>query len=66
MFLCGNDPEARATVREIAEDFGWDPVDIGELYGARLIEPMAILRMEAARLTGRWDAAFRLEDPGTA
>jgi predicted dinucleotide-binding enzyme len=62
MFLCGNDPEARARVAAIAEDFGWDPIDIGELYGARLIEPMAVLRMEAARLTGRWDTVFRLED----
>jgi predicted dinucleotide-binding enzyme len=60
MFICGNDPSARETVLAIAEDFGWHGIDIGELYGARLVEPMAILRMEAARVTGRPDMAFRL------
>jgi predicted dinucleotide-binding enzyme len=64
MLLCGNERAARETVAGIARDFGWDPVDLGGLHGARLVEPMAILRMEAGRLTGRGDAAFRLEDLG--
>jgi 8-hydroxy-5-deazaflavin:NADPH oxidoreductase len=60
MFICGNDPAARAAVGAIAEDFGWHCIDIGELHGSRLIEPMAILRMEAGRVTGVPDVAFRL------
>ena len=60
MFICGNDPAARTTVGAIAEDFGWHCIDIGELHGSRLIEPLAILRMEAGRVTGTPDVAFRL------
>jgi hypothetical protein len=64
MFVCGNDAAARETVLAVAEDFGWHGIDIGEMYGARLIEPMAILRMEAGRVTGRTGVAFRLAEFG--
>lgn len=60
MFICGNDAEARQTVLAIADDFGWHGIDIGDLYGARLVEPLAILRMEADRVTGDPNVAFRL------
>ena len=64
MFICGNDEAARASVTAIATDFGWHVIDIGELHGARLIEPAAILRMEAGRVMGRPDVALRLAAVG--
>ena len=60
MFICGNDAAARLTVHAIAEDFGWHCIDIGALHGSRLVEPLAILRMEAGRVTAASDVAFRL------
>jgi predicted dinucleotide-binding enzyme len=39
MFLCGNDPEAKAKVTEILESFGWkDIVDLGDITSARGME----------------------------
>jgi predicted dinucleotide-binding enzyme len=38
VFVCGNDEEAKATVRELLQSFGWLPeaiVDLGEIGAAR-------------------------------
>jgi 8-hydroxy-5-deazaflavin:NADPH oxidoreductase len=38
VFVCGNDEEAKATVRELVQSFGWPPeaiVDLGEIGAAR-------------------------------
>lgn len=38
VFICGNDEEAKATVRELLQSFGWLPeaiVDLGEIDAAR-------------------------------
>jgi predicted dinucleotide-binding enzyme len=43
MFICGNDVAAKKSVRDILIAFGWDIVDIGDIQGSRLLEPLAIL-----------------------
>jgi predicted dinucleotide-binding enzyme len=36
LFICGNDPEAKATVTELVRSFGWrDVVDAGDITAAR-------------------------------
>jgi predicted dinucleotide-binding enzyme len=36
LFVCGNDPEAKATVTELVRTFGWkDVVDLGDITAAR-------------------------------
>ncbi|HET9424659.1 MAG TPA: NAD(P)-binding domain-containing protein [Gemmatimonadaceae bacterium] len=36
VFVSGNDPEAKATVKEILSEFGWDnPIDLGDITSAR-------------------------------
>jgi 8-hydroxy-5-deazaflavin:NADPH oxidoreductase len=36
VFVCGNDPEAKSTVKEILREFGWDnPVDLGDISASR-------------------------------
>lgn len=42
-FLCGDDPEAKATVKTLAEAIGFRAVDAGHLSQARYVEPMAML-----------------------
>jgi predicted dinucleotide-binding enzyme len=36
LFVCGNDPDAKATVTELVRSFGWkDVVDLGDISAAR-------------------------------
>jgi predicted dinucleotide-binding enzyme len=60
MFLCGNDASAKATVTEICETLGWPTIDIGDITGARLLEPMCILWVDYGIRTGTWTHAFKL------
>jgi hypothetical protein len=43
MFLAGDDATAKGVAAELARDVGFDPVDVGPLARARLLEPLAML-----------------------
>jgi predicted dinucleotide-binding enzyme len=43
MFICGNDAAAKADVKQILEQFGWETNDMGAAEAARAIEPLCIL-----------------------
>jgi len=60
MFYCGNDPEAKATVRRVLEQFGWDTADMGGAVAARAIEPIAVLWCIPGFLQDSWGHAFKL------
>lgn len=60
MFLCGNDASARKNVAELCQSFGWGVVDVGDITGARLLEPMCILWVDYGLRTGTWNHAFKL------
>lgn len=67
MFLCGDDPAARAIAIELARALGFDPIDIGPLQQARLLEPLGRLWIELALVLGHGrDVAFRLMRRGEA
>jgi predicted dinucleotide-binding enzyme len=53
MFICGDDPEAREAVAQLAKDVGFEPCITGPLYHARYFEPMAMLWVDMAYLQGR-------------
>lgn len=39
VFVSGNDPEAKATTKEILREFGWDnPIDLGDITSSRGVE----------------------------
>lgn len=63
MFMCGNDPEAKATVAEILEDFGWEPADIGPIERSRALEEMCMAWTYYGIAQGRWDHAFKVLHP---
>jgi NADPH-dependent F420 reductase len=42
-FICGDDNSAKNEVASLAEDLGFNSVDIGELSQARFLEPLAML-----------------------
>ncbi|MBK8232666.1 MAG: NAD(P)-binding domain-containing protein [Candidatus Eisenbacteria bacterium] len=60
MFICGNDPAAKATATKLLDQFGWDAADMGKVEAARAIEPLAMLWCILGFNQNEWTHAFRL------
>ena len=60
MFICGNDDKAKATVRGINDQFGWETADMGKVEAARAIEPLCMLWLIPGFLRNEWRHAFKL------
>lgn len=45
VFVAGEDPKAKETVRKLAEGIGFDSVDAGPLKSARYLEPLGMLNI---------------------
>jgi 8-hydroxy-5-deazaflavin:NADPH oxidoreductase len=45
VFVAGDDSKSRDTVRQLAEDIGFDAVDAGPLKSARYLEPLGLLNI---------------------
>jgi hypothetical protein len=60
MFICGNDQEAKKTVTEILDVFGWETQDMGQMEAARAIEPLCMLWCIPGILHQQWTHAFKL------
>lgn len=59
-FFCGDDAEGRAIVEQLVRDVGFEPVFAGPLVRARVLEPLMMLWVTAARVTGRRSLGFQL------
>jgi 8-hydroxy-5-deazaflavin:NADPH oxidoreductase len=64
MFICGNDDQAKATVRGICEQFGWEVADMGKAEAARAIEPLCMLWCIPGFIRNDWFHAFKLLQRG--
>jgi hypothetical protein len=61
LFYCGDDAAAKETVRALAAELDFDPVDAGPLTQARLLEPFALLWISLAYGAGLGrEIAFQL------
>ena len=60
MFLCGNNPEAKAVVSRICAQFGWEPFDCGDIGASRALEPLCILWTLPGFLRNDWHHAFKM------
>jgi predicted dinucleotide-binding enzyme len=60
MFFCGNDEPAKAIVRRLLEQFGWEPADMGTAKAARAVEPLCQLWCIPGFRQNRWRHAFKL------
>lgn len=60
MFVCGNNEDAKAEVKELLTEIGWEPEDMGRAEAARAIEPLCILWCIPGMLNNQWSHAFRL------
>lgn len=47
-FYCGDDRDAKNIAKRLIEEVGLDPVDVGPLRNARLLEPLAMLWIDLA------------------
>lgn len=52
LFYCGDDPAAKAAVRQLTEGAGFAAEDAGPLKQARLLEPFALLWISLAMVQG--------------
>jgi 8-hydroxy-5-deazaflavin:NADPH oxidoreductase len=60
MFICGNNEEAKQTVTQILDAFGWETEDMGAVESARAIEPLCILWCIPGFIRNQWMHAFKL------
>jgi predicted dinucleotide-binding enzyme len=60
MFICGNDDKAKAVVRGINDQFGWETADMGKAEAARAIEPLCMLWCIPGLTRNEWTHAFKL------
>jgi predicted dinucleotide-binding enzyme len=63
MFICGDNGDAKAEVRAILDDFGWDAEDVGGVAAARAIEPLCILWCLPGFLRDDWTHAYKVLRP---
>ncbi len=60
MFICGNDKGAKAEVKKILDQFGWETADMGGVEAARAIEPLCMLWCIPGLTQNSWTHAFKL------
>lgn len=60
MFICGNDDDAKASVRSLLGELGWETVDMGAAESARAIEPLCMLWCIPGFTKNSWTHAFKL------
>lgn len=48
MFMAADDPAAKDVVGALLQDLGFDPLDAGDLFKARLLEPFALVWINQA------------------
>ncbi len=61
LFIAGNDPEAKKTVSEIAEKWGWNSVvDMGDIHSSFWLETFAMLWIQFGFRYNNWTHAFKL------
>lgn len=60
MFIGGNDADAKKTVSQICEQWGWGVIDLGGIESARYLEPMCMVWVLHGALSGAWTHAFKM------
>jgi predicted dinucleotide-binding enzyme len=60
MFYCGDNQDAKITVREIIESFGWDALDMGNKESSGALESLCILWCIPGLRENKWQHAFKL------
>lgn len=59
-FIAGNDNGAKATVKRLAEEFGWEVLDAGDIGQSFFLEALASLWVNYSIKSGQREQAFKL------
>ncbi len=57
MFICGDDKDAKAIIKKLSDELGFDTQDVGPLSNARHLEAVAMLWIDLAFIRG-WGVNF--------
>jgi 8-hydroxy-5-deazaflavin:NADPH oxidoreductase len=60
MFIAGGDSEAKQTVTQLLEEFGWPVIDMGGIESARWLEALSMAWVVYSHRTGKTHHAFKL------
>ncbi len=60
LLICGDDKESKKTVAVLAEEMGYEPIDVGPLKNARYTEAMTLLLIQVGTSMEKWDIAWKL------
>lgn len=60
MFLCGDDAEAKRRTAELIREFGWEPVDVGDIDASHYLEATCMVWILNAMKNNAWNRAFKL------
>ena len=60
MFICGDDDQAKVTVTDLLQAFGWSVIDIGGIECARYLEPLAMVWIRHFFRVNSVNHAFKL------
>ncbi|HET8915964.1 MAG TPA: NAD(P)-binding domain-containing protein, partial [Propionibacteriaceae bacterium] len=60
MFIAGDSDEAKQTVTNLLEEFGWPVVDMGGIESARWLEALSLAWVVYSHRTGKTHHAFKL------
>ena len=63
MPICGNDEEAKTEVAELLRDVGWEPIDLGTIHSAGMLEAMTLAWVQYGRMTGIWNHCYKFVHP---
>jgi 8-hydroxy-5-deazaflavin:NADPH oxidoreductase len=63
MPICGDDAEAKAAVSELLRDVGWEPLDLGTIHSAPMIEAMTLAWVQYGRTKGIWGHCYKFVHP---
>jgi 8-hydroxy-5-deazaflavin:NADPH oxidoreductase len=60
MFIAGDSDEAKRTVTNLLEEFGWPVIDMGGIESARWLEALSLAWVVYSHRTGKTHHAFKL------
>jgi 8-hydroxy-5-deazaflavin:NADPH oxidoreductase len=60
MFIAGDSEEAKQTVTNLLEEFGWPVIDMGGIESARWLEALSLAWVVYSHRTGKTHHAFKL------
>lgn len=60
LLIAGNDAQAKQQVTELAQKWGWQIIDLGDIRQAYLLEALAMIWIRYGFLNNHWSHAFKL------